>query len=88
MLSRGPFERDRPAPARFKIGDRVRTKNIHPPTHTRLPRYARGRVGVIERLHGCHVFPTPSRRQGREPAMALHGVLRRPELWGEAPIRP
>ena len=31
-----------PAPARFKVGERVRTKNIHPATHTRLPRYARG----------------------------------------------
>jgi hypothetical protein len=35
----------------------VRAKNIHPPTHTRLPRYVRGHVGVVERNHGCHVFP-------------------------------
>ena len=35
----------------------MRTKNIHPPTHTRLPRYARGQVGVVELCHGCHVFP-------------------------------
>ena len=59
--------------ARFAVGDRVRTKNIHPPTHTRLPRYVRGHVGVVERVHGCHVFPDISRAwRGRGPAMALH----------------
>ena len=39
------------------VGDRVRARNIHPKGHTRLPRYVRGHVGVVERLHGCHVFP-------------------------------
>jgi nitrile hydratase len=38
-MTRGSFYRQAPVPARFKPGDRVRTKNIHPPTHTRLPRY-------------------------------------------------
>ena len=36
---------------RSRPGDRVRAKNIHPPTHTRLPRYVRGHVGIIERVH-------------------------------------
>ena len=35
----------------------MRTRNINPRGHTRLPRYARGRAGVVERVHGCHVFP-------------------------------
>src|SRR5207253_1451142 len=57
MLHRGgPTERDPLAPARFAIGDRVRMKTINPPTHTRLPRYVRGRVGTIELMHGAHVF--------------------------------
>ena len=51
-VTRGSFARPPQKPARFKPGDRVRTKNIHPKTHTRLPRYARGRVGVIEALRG------------------------------------
>src|SRR4030095_16993787 len=43
MLHRGgPTERDAVTPARFAIRDRVRAKMIHPPTHTRLPRYVRG----------------------------------------------
>jgi nitrile hydratase len=35
----------------------VRARTIHSRTHTRLPRYVREHVGVIERMHGCHVFP-------------------------------
>src|SRR4051794_19555637 len=53
----GPTERKIGQPARFAIGDRVRAKVINPPTHTRLPRYVRGHSGVIERIHGAHVFP-------------------------------
>src|SRR5436853_434289 len=44
-LSRGgPTERPAPQPARFRPGDRVRTRNVHPSTHTRLPRYCRDKV--------------------------------------------
>ena len=72
-----------PAPARFKAGDRVRTKNIHPATHTRLPRYARGHVGMIE----CDArLPCVSGhrgdRQRRRPAVALHRAVRRPRIVG------
>ena len=52
-------------PAQFKPGDRVRTKNINPPTHTRLPRYARDKVGMVEMCHGCHVFPDCDRAPAR-----------------------
>jgi nitrile hydratase subunit beta len=69
VLSRGrPTERPASVPARFRIDDRVRAKNINPTTHTRLPRYVRGRPGIIERLHGCHVFPdTNALGQGENP---------------------
>src|SRR5262249_11568267 len=67
-LTRGSYARPAPAPARFKIGDRVRTQNMNPTTHTRLPRYARGRTGVIECVRGCHVFPdTVAIGQGENP---------------------
>ena len=29
----------------------------HPTTHTRLPRYVRGRLGTIARVTGYHVYP-------------------------------
>jgi len=57
VLARGaPTERPATTPARFALGDAVRTYAGDVPHHTRLPRYARGKRGVIERVHGAHVF--------------------------------
>ena len=82
-LVRGRFERPAPAPARFKIGDTVCTRNIHPATHTRLPRYARGHTGVIERLYGCHVFPDSNATGKGEDPQWLYAVrFTARELWG------
>src|ERR1700755_1157550 len=70
VMVRGKFGRAAPADPKFKPGDRVRAKNIHPATHTRLPRYVRGHVGVIERDHGCHVFPdTAAMERGEKTDM-------------------
>jgi len=80
---RGTFGRPASAPARFKAGDRVRAKNIHPPTHTRLPRYARGHAGVVERIQGCHVFPdTAATGRGEQPQWLYTVVFEGRELWG------
>ena len=49
-------ERPATAPARFAVGQLVRTHSGSMPHHTRLPGYVRGKCGVIERLHGMHVF--------------------------------
>jgi nitrile hydratase subunit beta len=82
-LSRGTFARPAQAPARFKTGDRVRTKNIHPETHTRLPRYARDRVGTVEAIRGCHVFPdTASLGKGDDPQWLYTVLFDGRELWG------
>ena len=82
-LIRGGFERAARGPARFAPGDRVRAKNIHPPTHTRLPRYARGHVGTVERLHGCHVYPDSSAiDQGDDPQWLYAVRFDGRELWG------
>jgi nitrile hydratase len=85
MLARGgPTERERPGPARFAAGDRVRARNLHPPTHTRLPRYVRGRVGTVVALHGCHVFPDAHAHGGGEDPQWLYTVrFSARELWGE-----
>jgi nitrile hydratase subunit beta len=84
-LTRGSFGRTPQSPARFKVGDHVRAKNIHPPTHTRLPRYAHGHVGVIEALRGCHVFPDSVAIGAGENPQWLYTVLfDGRELWGEA----
>jgi nitrile hydratase len=82
-LTRGKYGRTPAAPARFKIGDRVRAKNLNPATHTRLPRYARGRTGVIERIQGCHVFPdTVALDQGENPQWLYTVLFEGRELWG------
>lgn len=50
---RGPFDvfREVEARPRFAVGQRVAARNLHPPGHTRLPRYVRGKQGVITRVH-------------------------------------
>jgi nitrile hydratase len=37
----------------FKIGQRVRARNINPEGHTRSPRYTRGKVGTVVRFNGA-----------------------------------
>ena len=82
-LTRGSFGRPAPAPARFAPGDKVRAKNMHPPTHTRLPRYVRGHVGVVELNHGCHVFPDSAAMEvGENPQWLYTVVFAAAELWG------
>jgi nitrile hydratase subunit beta len=78
------YERPAPGPAKFKPGDKVRTQNNHPTTHTRLPRYARGRLGVVEAVRGCHVFPdSVTTGHGEDPHWLYTVVFSGPELWGE-----
>jgi len=82
---RGNFERPAQAPAKFKTGERVRTRNISPTTHTRLPRYARDKVGTVEAIRGCHVYPDTAALGDHDHAEWLYTVVfTARELWGEA----
>jgi nitrile hydratase len=81
----GPCDRSMAGEARFKVGDRIRTRNFNPETHTRLPRYARGRFGVIEAVRGGFVFPdTNAHGGGENPQYVYTVVFSAPELWGDA----
>ena len=83
VMARGKFGRAAQAPAKFKAGDKVRAKNIHPLTHTRLPRYVRGHVGVVERDHGVQVFPDSAATDaGENPQWLYTVVFDGTELWG------
>jgi nitrile hydratase subunit beta len=86
MLHRGgPTERDTTSPALYAVGERVRAKMIHPRTHTRLPRYVRGHVGMIERVLGYHVFPDSNAvGAGENPQWLYTVTFDGAELWGEA----
>jgi len=77
---------DAPLPvSRFAVGDAVMTRNLHPPGHTRLPRYARGKRGVIQRLYGAQIFPdTNAHRLGENPQPLYAVRFEARELWGEA----
>ena len=76
--------RETGAAPRFADGESVRTRNVHPPGHTRLPRYARGKRGVIHRCHGIHVFPDTHAHGGGEQPQPLYSVrFDARELWGE-----
>ena len=82
-LCRSSFYRQQQGPQKFKPGDRVRTANIHPKTHTRLPRYARDKVGVVEMCHGCHMYPdSVAADQGDNPQWLYTVVFDSRELWG------
>ena len=72
------------AKARFQVGDRVRARKLNPVGHTRLPRYARGRQGVIAGLRGVFVFPdTNAHFQGEQPQQLYSVRFAARELWGD-----
>ena len=55
------------------------------PHHTRLPRYVRGRRGVIERVHGAHVFADAhATGRGEQPQWLYTVVFDARELWPDA----
>jgi nitrile hydratase beta subunit len=84
FLNRGiPPAQDPAVPPRFKVGQRVRARMMNPAGHTRLPRYARGRTGVVTRDHGVYVFPDTSAHflgDKRQHVYSVRFTAR--ELWG------
>jgi nitrile hydratase beta subunit len=80
-----PTLRETSRPARFALGERVRTRSGPFPGHTRLPRYARGRCGTIESLRGMHVFADAhAAGRGEQPEWLYTVVFPAAELWGVA----
>jgi len=85
VLARGgPCDREVATAALFTPGETVRTRTINPTGHTRLPRYARGKTGVVERVHGGFVFPDSSAHDGGEAPQRVYTIVfTGRELWGE-----
>lgn len=85
MLFRGsPASRPEPCPARFAVGDAVRTLTLNPTTHTRLPRYCRGKRGRIVAVRGAHVFPDSNALgRGEDPQWLYTVRFDAVELWGK-----
>ena len=89
LLHGEPAARDVERPARFRPGDRVRTVNMHPEGHTRLPRYARAKRGTVRDERGVHLFPDRRAAGESHAAECLYNVeFSARELWGDdAPLR-
>ena len=72
-------------PPRFQVGDAVCTLARVALHHTRLPAYVRGKRGVVERLHGAHVFADANAQGlGEQPQQLYSVVFDGAELWGDA----
>jgi nitrile hydratase beta subunit len=80
----GPCDRDPAGQApRFAAGDAVRSLVMHPPGHTRLPRYAHGKRGRVEAVQGFFVLPDSNAHgRGEAPEWLYTVAFEAPELWG------
>jgi nitrile hydratase beta subunit len=84
IARRNSARRNVPATPHFKVGQHVRARNINPAGHTRLPRYARGKTGLVVRDHGVFVFPdTNAHFLGEKPQHLYSVRFAARELWGD-----
>ncbi|WP_377297815.1 nitrile hydratase subunit beta [Rhizobium sp. SGZ-381] len=80
----GPCDRPAESAPVFVVGQRVRTRNIHTLGHTRLPRYARAKTGVIEAVQGFFVYPDDNAHgRGENPQWVYTVVFDGREIWGD-----
>jgi nitrile hydratase subunit beta len=72
--------------ARFKEGQAVRGRNIHPEGHTRMPRYTRGRRGTVIRDNGVFNLQdtdVDGQSIGPRPQHVYTVRFAARELWGD-----
>jgi nitrile hydratase len=85
VVDRGiPSSNDPSVPSLFRVGQLVRARNINPTGHTRLPRYARGKVGQVVRDYGVFAFPDTNAQYRGEKRQHVYSVrFAARELWGD-----
>jgi nitrile hydratase subunit beta len=88
-LAKGsPTQRSPTARARFAVGERVRMRAAQVGHHTRLPGYARGKIGRIDQVRGVHLFAdTHAQGLGEQPQWLYSVVFNARELWGSDDAR-
>ena len=85
LATGAPTLRPTTTPARFALGQPVRSRGVPVPHHSRLPGYVQGKLGVIERLHGMHVFADANAQGlGEQPQWLYTVVFDGAQLWGDA----
>ena len=85
ILGRGSPAQMRPQSAPlFQTGQLIRVRNFHPKSHTRAPRYIRGRSGRVSAHYGAHIFPDLHSARGEKCPAHLYSIrFEAGELWGE-----
>jgi nitrile hydratase len=85
VLAKGaPVSRAATRPPLFRLGQAVRTRVEKPRHHTRLPDYARGKRGIVDRVHGTHVFADTHAQGLGEQSQWLYTIAFDPiDLWGD-----
>jgi nitrile hydratase subunit beta len=79
-----PHDRPLAVAPKFKAGDKVRTKLIHPTTHTRLPTYTMDKPGIIDTYHGAHCHHEALAAGRGEVPQHLYAVrFAAADLWGK-----
>lgn len=79
----GSLRVDSDAGAKFKSGDRVVVRRIHPAGHTRLPRYLRGMRGIVHMDHGVFSLPDSMAHGQGERLQHVYSVrFTARDLWG------
>jgi nitrile hydratase len=92
LLDHGaPLHREVPKPPLFAAGDRVRTKRLEVnrpgEEHTRLPGYAQGRSGVVERQYPAMTLPDANVRH-EDVAEYVYAVsFAASDLWPDGDSR-
>jgi nitrile hydratase subunit beta len=85
LMYRGCSTHKQDTAEKYRPGDRVRVKNMHPKGHTRVPRYVRDKIGTVDRYFGTFVLPDSNTMHGTEPKRS--GVyliaFEARDLWGE-----
>ena len=85
LLSWKSPRREQENAPRFRVGDSVRACNMHPPAHTRLPRYVRGKRGTVTRYYGVYDLQDTLPAGVQRSAQPLYAVrFDGQEIWGES----
>ncbi len=85
ILSAGsPYEREPAAEPGFKLHDKVQVVNRNLKGHTRVPRYIKGKHGLICAIRGFHVYAVANAAGRGECPQWLYSVrFTANELWGD-----
>ena len=83
-LRAGPTDRAFDGEPTYAPGDAVVARTIHTKRHTRLPRYVRGKAGVVDCVRGAFPLPELAAEGQRELEVVYEVRFEGEELWGDS----